>query len=99
MNNVKKLFALLALVSVGCASKQLEPKMGLHEAACKTQAVLYALGNNEALAEKVLNGDMTITDAVSLIGGLDEDVYAAIEHWRACEPILAPPPAPGDKVL
>jgi hypothetical protein len=76
-----------------------EPKVGLREAACKTEALLYALGDNEALANKVLNGEMTIADAVSLIGGLDEDIYAAVDHWRACEPVVAPPPEPGNKVL
>ncbi len=96
---MKKLATLLVLACVACGSSYPEPKVGLREAACKTQVLLYALGNNEVLADKVLNGEMTIADAVSMVGGLDEDIYAAVEQWRACEPIVAPPPAPGDKVL
>lgn len=99
MTNAKKLSTLLVLACVACGGSLTEPKVGLREAACKTQVLLFALGNNEVLAEKVLDGSMTIADAVSLVGGLDEDIYAAVEQYRACEPIIAAPPAPGDKVL
>lgn len=99
MNNVNKLSTLLVLACVACGGSLPEPKVGLREAACKTQVLLYVLGNNEPLAEKVLDGSMTIADAVSMVGGLDEDIYAAVEQYRECEPIIAQPPAPGDKVL
>jgi hypothetical protein len=90
---------LLVIACVACGSSYPEPKVGLREAACKTQVLLYALGDNEPLVEKVLNGDMTIADAVSLVGGLEEDATAAIAQYHECEPVQAPPPAPGDKVL
>lgn len=99
MNNVKRLSTLLVLACVACGGSLPEPKVGLREAACKTQVLLFTLGNNEALVEKVLDGSMTIADAVAMIGGLDEDIYAAVEQYHMCEPVIAMPPAPGNKVM
>ena len=96
---MKKLLMVLALGCAACAGSSPEPRVPLREAVCKTEVLLYALGNNEDLVNKVLAGELTIDDAIGFVGGMAEDALFAREQLKACEALTAAPPAYGNKVI
>lgn len=101
---MKHLLKLLLVVSCLACSQTLPssvqtPKVSLREAVCKTDTLLQHLGNEEGLVQRVLDGTMSVDDAVYFIGGLSEDAGSLRDALKRCEKVVAPPPQPGNKVL
>lgn len=98
--NVAALLALLTAVTLTTAcNKQQAADFPVKQAACKTAILMDELGGHEGLVRRVLANELSLEDAVMFVGGVYDDVKAARERLKLCDPVKAPPPDAGNKVL
>jgi hypothetical protein len=98
---MKNVFALGLAVSVltACAGVQ-TPVVDPAVTDCRAKVLLSALENDVFLVDNVLDGQVSLSDALALVGAVDAQVTLVREQLKACaELVVAPPPAPGDKVM
>ena len=96
---MRNLVILSVAALMACGRTLPESKVSLQEATCKASVLLRVLGNDEDMIQLVLDGRISLYDAVELVGGGKEDASYAIEQMKLCEPLQAPPPAYGNKAL
>lgn len=100
--NVK--FAIpLVLSLVACGAAVPTPKVPIAQAKCEFKVLAAALENDDKLVQAVMDGDVTLQDALAIVSAVDEQIPLVKEQLKACKefetPVVAPPPAPGDKVM
>jgi hypothetical protein len=83
----------------GSSPEPVEPKVSLREATCKVSVLLRALKDNDELIRAVLDGEMSIQDAVLRAGGTLQEGALVVDEFFACEPLQALPPSYGNKVI
>lgn len=103
---MRRLLALAGVLSLA-ACHDLSPRqqamIDLYE--CRVHALAPYVGDVFDAAElvrDVTKGQVELVHVLAALGWASEDISKAATELGACEPaqaIVAPPPAPGDKVL
>lgn len=95
---MKNLVILPVIALMACGAPE-QPKASPREVTCKMSVLLKALRSNDELITTVLNGEMSIQEAVLRAGGTLQEGAQVMEDFFACEPLQALPPSYGNKVL
>ncbi len=101
---MKKLLLLLPLLA--SCTQGLTPKQqhALDVFDCRVAALEPVVGtvfDTADLVKEVIQGKVDPVAIMITLGAAKADITAAAEAWNACapQPVVAPPPAPGDKIV
>lgn len=89
-------------VLVGCAGAQLSKLPDTRytaEAECILGVLANELSDRQDLIDQVVFNQITLYEALQKAGKDPSTVFTVYEALEQCAPVVAPPPAAGDKVL